>query len=259
MNIVVCLKQVFSTEAKIRHAADGASVLEDQVEWITSPYDEFALEEALRIKEAKGGTVTALTLGPQRCETMLRSALALGADRVIHLKDPAFDSSDALGVARVLAAAIGKLPHDILLFGRQGVGMDQGIVQGMVAEILGLPLVNLVTKVTPDTGTVRCVREVDGGNETVECSLPAAIAAQKGLNDPRMESLKGKMAAKKKPIDVWTAQDLGLDSAVLSTKSLVHERYELPPPRPAARLLQGTPEETAQQLADLLRNEARVI
>ncbi len=260
MNIVVCLKQVFSTEAKIRLAPVGKSVIEDQVEWIVNPYDEFAIEEALKIREAKGGgSITAITIGPDRCATILRSAMALGVDKALHLKDPLFESLDALGTAHVLAAAIKKLSADIILFGKQGVGMDQGMVQAMVAEILDLPLANIVTKVTIDGNTARCLREVDDGAEVVDCALPVVISTQKGLNEPRMANLKGIMAAKKKPIDVWTTEDLGLDAAFLGSPTLVHEKYELPPPRTAGKILQGTPEEAARELVALLRNDARVI
>ncbi len=259
MNIIVCLKQVFATDARIKIAPDGKKVSEEQIEWIMSPYDEYALEEALRIREAKTGKITVLTLGPERCSTMLRSALALGVDAVVHLKDPLFDGLDALGVARALAEAIKKIPHDLVLFGKQGVGMDQGLVQSMVAELLDLPLANIVTKLSVEGNKVRCLREVDGGSEWVECDLPAIVSAQKGLNDPRIANLKGIMAAKKKPIDVWNAQSLGLSAGSLGTPALSHDSYVPPPPRKAGRILQGTAEETAQQLAGLLRNEAKII
>ena len=260
MNIIVCLKQVFATDARIKIAPDGKTVSEEQVEWIMSPYDEYALEEALRIREAKGaGKITALTLGPERCTTLLRSALALGVDAAVHLKDPLFDKLDALGVARVLAEAIKKIPYDLLLFGKQGVGMDQGLVQSIVAELLGLPLANIVTKLSVEASKVRCLREVDGGSEWVECDLPAIVSAQKGLNDPRIANLKGIMGAKKKPIDVWNAESLGLTADSLGASTLSHDSYVLPPPRKAGRILQGTPDDTAPQLVSLLRNEAKII
>ncbi len=260
MNLVVCLKQVFSTEAKIRISPDGKAVSDEGVEWVMSPYDEYALEEAIRIKEATGaGTIIAITIGPDRCTPMLRSALALGADRALHLKDPMFDSVDALGVARALAAAIRRNPYDMVLFGRMGVGMDQGVIPAMVAELLGAPMAGLVVKITVDAGKVRCVREIDGGSEVVEMALPAVVTAQKGLNEPRIANLKGIMAAKKKPLDLLTAADLGLAAPDLQDVRLVHESYELPAPRTAARLLQGDPADTARQLVQILRNEAKVI
>ncbi|MEW6368526.1 MAG: electron transfer flavoprotein subunit beta/FixA family protein [Acidobacteriota bacterium] len=259
MNIIVCLKQVFATDARIKIAPDGKTVSEEQIEWIMSPYDEFALEEALRIREAKSGKITALTLGPERCTTMLRSAFALGVDAAVHLKDPLFDNLDALAVARVLAEAIRKIPHDLVLFGKQGVGVDQGLVQSMVAELLGLPLANIVTKLSVEADKVRCLREVDGGSEWVECGLPAIVSAQKGLNDPRIANLKGIMAAKKKPIDVWNAQSLGVTADSIGASTLTHDSYVLPPPRKAGKVLQGTAEDTAQQLVSLLRNEAKII
>lgn len=257
MNLIVCLKQVFSTEAKIRISPDGKSVSEEGIEWIMSPYDEYALEEALRIREAKGpGSITVITVGPERCTSMLRSALALGADRAIHLKDPLFDGLDTLGVARVLAETIKRNPFDLLIFGKQGVGMDQGVVAAMVADILGLPLAALAIKVTIDGTKVTCVREIEGGGEVVEMEMPACISAQKGLNEPRIANLKGIMAAKKKPIDIVTANDVGLG---VVQPSIVHESYELPPPRQTVKMIQGPPEDSARQLVQLLRNEAKVI
>jgi electron transfer flavoprotein beta subunit len=260
MKTVVCVKQVPDTETRVKVAASGDAVSEaDVASWIVSPYDEFAVEEALRIKEAKGGEVVAVTAGPDRAQAALRTALAMGADSAVHVKDAALEATDALGTARALAAAIRSLGAvDLVLCGQQGVGGDNSQVPGMLAEILDLPQVTVAVKVEAGDGKAIVEREIEGGRETWETSLPAVVSAQKGLNEPRYASLKGIMAAKKKAIQVVDLAALGLDAAAVAPKVRV-TALELPPARPAVRLIEGDPAAQAQELIRLLHEEAKVI
>ncbi|HXK10321.1 MAG TPA: electron transfer flavoprotein subunit beta/FixA family protein [Vicinamibacteria bacterium] len=260
MKIVVCVKQVPDTETRVKVGAAGNAISEaDVANWIVSPYDEFAIEEALRIKEAKGGEVVAITAGPERAQAALRTALAMGADSAVHLKDPALESSDTLGTARALAAAIGKLaPFDLVLCGQQGVGGDNSQVPAMLAELLDLPQVTVAVKIDVGDGRATVEREVEGGRETWDTALPAVVSAQKGLNEPRYASLKGIMQAKKKPIQALDLAALGLDAAAVAPKTRV-VGLELPPARPAVRMIEGDPEAQARELVRLLHEEAKVI
>jgi electron transfer flavoprotein beta subunit len=260
MKIVVCVEQVPDTETRVRVAASGASISEADVStWIVSPYDEFAIEEALRIKEKKGGEVVLLSVGPERAQEALRKGLAMGADSALLVKDPALDTSDTLGVARALAAAIRTLgPVDLVLCGQQGVGGDHSQVPGMLAELLDLPQVTVAVKLEIGDGQATVEREIEGARETWTTALPALISAQKGLNEPRYAALKGIMAAKKKPLNVLNLAGLGLDAAAVAPKLRV-SRLELPPARPPVRLIEGEPAAQAAELVRLLHEEAKVI
>jgi electron transfer flavoprotein beta subunit len=259
VKIIVCVKQVPDTTTRIRVAPDGRNIVDGDVSWIVGPYDEFAIEEALKIKEAKGGEVVLVSLGPDRAQTALRNGLAMGADSALHLKDPLFDAADTLGTARALAAAIKTLaPFDLVLTGQQGVGGDNSQIPGLLAELLDLPQVTVAVKIELQDGKATVEREVEGAHETWETALPAVISAQKGLNEPRYASLKGIMAAKKKPIDVKDAAALGLDAGALAPKVKV-AGLALPADRPAIKMIQGDPAAQAQELLRLLHEEAKVI
>jgi electron transfer flavoprotein beta subunit len=260
MKIVVCVKQVPDTETRVKIDASGRAVSEaDVANWIVSPYDEFAVEEALRIKEAKGGEVVAVTVGPERAQAALRTALAMGADSAVHVKDAALDATDTLGTARALAAAVKTLaPFDLVLCGQQGVGGDNSQIPGMLAELLDLPQVTVAVKIAVGEGTATVEREIEGGRETWETPLPAVVSAQKGLNEPRYASLKGIMAAKKKPIQVLDLAGLGLDAAAVAPKVTV-TAMALPPARPPVRMIEGDPAAQAKELIRLLHEEAKVI
>jgi electron transfer flavoprotein beta subunit len=262
MNIIVFIKQVPDTATRIRISADGKKIEEGDITWIISPYDEFALEEALKIKEAKGsGKVTVISIGPERVTTSLRNALAMGADDAVHLNDPAFEGGDAFTTAKILAAAVKNRPFDILFFGKMGVGMDQSQVPSMVAEILDLPQATQIAKLEIGEGKVTAHREIEGATESVESSLPVVLAAEKGLNEPRYPSLKGIMAAKKKPIETVTAATLGLNPAEIGEQgaTVTLKSLSLPPGRQAGKILKGETQEVVKQLVDLLHNEAKVI
>jgi electron transfer flavoprotein beta subunit len=244
MKILVALKQVPDTETKIKVAADGQSLDPADVKWITSPYDEYALEEALRLKESKGAEVIAVSVGEDKAKDILRNALALGADQAVLLKST--ETGDPLAVAKTLANFAEGKGFDLLLFGNKGFGSDNGAVGAMVAEILDLAQAGLVTKLDLCESTFRAEREGDAGTEVVEGSLPAAITAQRGLNEPRYASLKGIMAAKKKPIEEIEAPAMGASMAVSA--------LALPPARP-----EGKKVDSAQALVTLLHDEAKVL
>jgi len=262
MKIAVCIKQVPDTEAKIRIRADGRSIEEAGVNFVVSPYDEYAVEEALRLKEKQGGEVVAFTVGDERAATALRTVLAMGADSAVHLKDAAFEGSDALGISRILAAALRKTPFDLILFGKQGVGTDQGQVGPRVAELLDLPHVSVVVSLTVDAGRLTAEREIEGALEIVESPLPAVVTAQKGLNEPRYASLKGILAAKKKEIRTFTLSDLGLEPSSVGAAGAreIWEKLEVPPSRGAGKILKDMePAAAARELVRLLREEAKVL
>jgi electron transfer flavoprotein beta subunit len=258
MKLAVCVKQVPDTEARIRIAPDGKNIVESDINWIISPYDEFAIEEALRIKERQGAEVVLLTVGPERAQSALRSGLAMGADSAIHLKDPLFDGADPPAVARALAAALGPLGADLVLTGQVGVGGDHAQVPGLLAELLDLPQVTMAVKIELAEGRATVEREIEGAHEVWETTLPAVVSAQKGLNEPRYATLKGIMAAKKKTIEVKGAAALGLSAADLAPKTTV-VGLELPPTRPSIRMIEGDPDTQVRELLRLLHEEAKVI
>jgi electron transfer flavoprotein beta subunit len=249
MKILVALKQVPDTETKIKVAADGRSLDPADVKWITGPYDEYALEEALRLKEGKGAEVVALSVGGDSAKEVLRNALALGADSAVLLKGDG--QGDALAVAHMIAAWAKDKGFDLILCGNKGIGGDNAAMGPMLAELLGVAQANVIVKLEVGEGTFRAEREIEGGSEMVEGALPAVITAQKGLNEPRYASLKGIMAAKKKTIE----QVDGATVAPLLTVTAL----ALPPARPQGRKLEGDPAAQAAALVGLLRDEAKVI
>src|SRR5262249_7348611 len=173
VKIVVAVKQVPDTETKVVIAADGRSIDESNITWIVNPYDEYAVEEALKIKEAQGeGEVIVVTVGPARAATALRTCLAMGADRGIHLSDPAFEGSDSLGLAGILAAAVKLLGADLILTGQYAVGTDNRQTGMMLAELLDIPHVSLVTKLEVRKDGITAHREIEGGHEVGESTLP---------------------------------------------------------------------------------------
>ena len=261
MNSLVCIAYVPDTETKIKIAADGKSIDESDVKWIVSPYDEFALEEALRTKEAKGaGTVTVMTVGPERAKTGLRECLARGADEAIWVDSTGTPYLDALGTAKALAAAAKGGAYDFLWFGQKGVGFDESLVGPMFAELLDLPHVANVIKLELGDGKITAHREIEGAHEVVECALPAVLTAQKGLNEPRYASLKGIMAAKKKPIVEKKLAELGVPEADPANAKTRWRKLELPPARVACKMVPGDdPVAAGKELVRLLREEAKVI
>ncbi len=260
MNILVFVKRVPDTESKIRLNPGANAVVEDGLNFILSPYDEYAMEEALRIRNAQGGKATVVTVGRDESLVVLRKCLAMGADEAVLLKDPLPETYDGLRTARVIARFVEKKYPDygLLLFGKQSVGADNAQVPSMVAEFLGLPQVNVVVKIeiTGDAGVA--YREIEGAQEKVAFPLPAVVSAQKGLNEPRYETLKGIMMAKKKEIPILPIEELGLSPEELGPQIEI-TGMAMPPVRQAGRVVTGPPEETSKQLAGFLHNDAKVI
>jgi len=260
MNILVGLKHVPDTESKIRVAADGRSIDETGLKWILSPYDEYAIEQALRLREARGtGEVVVVAAGREAARDSLRTGLALGADRGVLIHDERLERCDGLTRAAALAAVAAGGAFELILLGKYGVGTDEGHTAPMLAELLGWPHVAAVTAFDLAAEGFTARREVEGAVEIVEGTLPAVISCDKGLNEPRYASLKGIMQAKKKPIDVRSAAELGLDAEALARPRLGWDAIELPPARAGAVLLGGAPAEAARELVRRLRDEAKVI
>lgn len=249
MKSIVCVKRVPDTETRIRIAGDGTSVENAGVKFVMNPYDEFAVEAALQHKDSAGaGEVVALSVGPSETAETLRTALAMGADRAILLKTDGVP--EGLAAARVLADEIQSHEYDLVLFGMKAVDDDLQAVGPMVAELLGLPAASAVTEFTATDGKVTAHREVEGGTEIVELKLPCAITLTKGAYQPRYASLKGIMAAKKKPLEQKdaTAADAGAQVVGLS----------YPPERQAGRIL-GEGPDAVPELLRVLRQEAKVL
>ncbi|MBL8114731.1 MAG: electron transfer flavoprotein subunit beta/FixA family protein [Acidobacteria bacterium] len=262
MNHVVCIAYVPDTDTKIKVGASGTSIDEAGVKWIVSPYDEYALEAALRAKEAKGGTVTVLTYGPAAAETGLRDGLARGADEAVRIASEGVGEADSLAVATLLAAQIKTMKADVVWLGNKGVGTDAQLVVPMLGELLDLPHVTLVTELDWKDGSVVAHREIEGATEIVEAPLPVVIGAQKSKAEPRYASLKGIMAAKKKQIAVKKPADLGVDIASMSgaNAAVVWTKLELPAARQAVKLVPADdPAKAAEELLRLLREEAKVL
>ena len=259
MDIVVLVKQVPDTATRIQDRVKDGAIDLDGVTWVTSPYDEYAVEEALRLRERHGGTVTLLTLGPERAHQALKDMLALGADEAQAVWDPAFERLGTHARAEVLAAALRKLPHDLILAGWKGVDGDEGLVPIYVAAALGIPHVSFAVAIerTGDGLTVR--REIEGGKEVMTTALPALVTAQKGLNEVRYATLKGIMRVKSKQIPVWSAADIGVDPAALPAPAVEVVGVDRPAERGRGQILDGGAVEASRQLARLLRDEEKVI
>jgi len=258
MNIVVCLKQTLDTEERV---VMGAGTVEpDDGKRVVNPYDDFALEEAIRLKEKMGGSVTVICLGPQRAEAAVRTAFAIGADEAVLINDERV-AGDEYTVAEALAATIRKRaeagkPFDLILAGHMSV--DNGASQGgpRIAELLGIPHVAAVTELTIAGKDVTARCDVEGDEEVVAAGLPLLITAQQGLNEPRYPTLPGIMKAKKKTIETLTAEQIGM-AAILS-KTEANERF-FPPSKQPGRLMKGEMAAQTAELIRLLREEAKVL
>ncbi len=258
MKIVVCVNYVPDTAIKVKLTADAKALDLADVAYVVNPYDEFAVEEALQIRERLGGEVVVVGAGPDKASVGLRTCLAMGADSAIHVKDDAIDKADAFAVGSVLAKVCSGLKPDVLFFGKHSIGVDDGQVSAVVAEQLNLPQVSVVVKLEIQDGKFRAEREIEGAREVLEGSLPAVFTAQKGLNTPRYASLKGIMAAKKKQIEVRTLESLGLSADSLTPRVAV-QKIALPPSRPPGKILKGEVSQTVSELVRLLHEEAKVI
>jgi electron transfer flavoprotein beta subunit len=257
LNSVVCISHVPDTESRIK--VSGAKIDETGLKFIVSPYDEFALEEAIRLKEKSPGDVTVIAFGPERAAQGLREALARGATKALHVKGESGDA-DSLGIAKVLAAAIKSVPHDVVFLGKQGVGTDNALVGPMVAELLGYPQVNVVTHLEVGDGKLIAHREIEGAEEVLEAPTPAVVTAQKGLNEPRFASLKGIMGAKKITIDVKSVTDLGLDEGDVFNQRVVVVSLEMPAEKSGGRKIDGAdPAAAAAAILKYIKDEVKAL
>jgi electron transfer flavoprotein beta subunit len=259
MKILVAIKQVPDTATQVKIGADPKAIDTTGITWIVSPYDEFAVEEALRIKEKRGqGEVVAVSLGPDRVKEALRSCLAMGCDRAIHLNDPLWAGADTLMTARALAAVIQQEAPQLVICGRQAIDDDMGAMPAQLAEVLGWPCAYWIMEesVDADGKNLRAARQVEGGLEVFDLPLPAVVTAQKGLNEPRYPTLKGIMGAKKKEIKDVKPSDLGLAA---ETPQLTITALEALPPRPPGRIIPGDVSTAVKELVRALREDAKAI
>jgi electron transfer flavoprotein beta subunit len=260
MKIAVCVKAVPDTEANIKVAGDASSIDLNGIKFVTSPFDEFAIEEAIALKEKQGGETTVISLGGAECTDVLRDSLARGIDTAIHVNDPDLVNLDPLTAAKVLAKVIKEGSFDLVLCGQQGVGGDNSQLPSILAELLDMPQATLVVKLEIVDGKFKAEREIEGAHEIIEGTLPAVISAQKGLNEPRYPSIKGVMAARKKTIDVKNLEALGLKGAVgQDTRRAVIKKMMMPPERAQGKMIEGDADTQAKTLISLLKTEARVL
>ena len=261
MNVVVCLKQVPGT-AKVEIDSQTNTLIRQGIKNIVNPFDTYALEEGVRIKERYGGKVTTVSMGPSQAEEVLREAISLGADEAILLSDSAFAGADTLATAYTLSRAISKLEqYDIIICGRQTIDGDTGQVGPELAEMLGIPFVAYVSKVEGiDSGYIRAQRMVEEGHEVVETPLPAVITVVKEINIPRLPSLRGLAKAKNAGIPVWAAQELGVDKNMVGLPGSATRVIKIFFPQRIrhGELLQGDLESQAESLLNRLR-EVKVI
>jgi electron transfer flavoprotein beta subunit len=259
MNAVVCVKQVPDTETLIKLNADGTGIETQGIKWIPNPYDEYAVEEAVRQKEKTGGTVTLVCLGPDQALDAIRSGLAMGADTAIHINDAEFFAkADPYATAVALAAAIKDLEYDMIFCGKQAVDDDAGQVATILGELLDLPVITVLVEfeISDDGKTAIATREIEGGHAVIEVPLPAIFTAQKGLNEPRYASLPQIMKAKKKPVTVKTTAELGVSAEPMT----LIKGMSLPPERQAGKMIDGADATAkAAALAKALHEEAEVI
>lgn len=254
MNVYVILKQTFDTEETIT-IQDGR-ISEDGVKFVINPYDEYAVEEAIRIKEQEGGLVVAVSVGPQRSAEALRTALAMGADEAVLVCDERIPA-DEYSISSVLSAYFAGQSYDLILGGNFSVDNGAGQVAIRLAGLLGVPHVSSITSLALSDRNAKAERDAEGDLELIEISLPALFTAQQGLNEPRYPSLPGIMKAKKKPFRQLTLDDLGITPEQLAPKTIRID-LSLPPARAAGRILQGELPEQAAELVRMLHSEGGI-
>lgn len=257
MNIYVLLKRTFDTEERI--TISGGRINEDGAEFIINPYDEYAVEEAIQVRDEHGGEVTVVTVGGEDAEKQLRTALAMGADKavLINIEDD-LDVTDQYTTAKIIATYLEDKEPDLILAGNVAIDNGTGQVGPRVADLLGIPYITTITDLKIDGDKVTVVKDVEGDEETIETTLPLLVTAQQGLNEPRYPSLPGIMKAKKKPLDTLDIDDLDLDEEEIAAKTKTLDKY-LPPEKGAGKVLEGEIDEQVNELVSLLKNEAKVI
>ncbi|RHW40683.1 electron transfer flavoprotein subunit beta/FixA family protein [Neobacillus notoginsengisoli] len=257
MNIFVLMKRTFDTEEKI--TLSGGKINEDGAEFIINPYDEYAVEEAIRVRDAHGGEVTVVTVGSEEAEKQLRTALAMGADKAVLINtEDDVENGDQFTTAKILAEFLKDKEADLIIGGNVAIDGGSGQVGPRVAELLNLPYVTTITKLDIEGDKATIVRDIEGDSEVIEATLPLLVTAQQGLNDPRYPSLPGIMKAKKKPLEELELDDLGLEEDDVEPKTKAIEIF-MPPKKEAGRVLQGDLDEQVKELVKLLHTEAKVI
>ncbi|OIJ11005.1 electron transfer flavoprotein subunit beta [Anaerobacillus arseniciselenatis] len=256
MNIFVVMKRTFDTEEKI--TLSNGSINEDGAEFIINPYDEYAIEEALVLKEKHGGEVTVVSFAEEEADKEVRTALAMGADKAIVIDSEEVDDIDQFTTAKVLATLLKDKEYDIVLAGNVAVDGGSGQVGPRIAEELDIPHVTSITKIDVDGSVATIERDVEGDKEVVEVSLPVLITAQQGLNEPRYPSLPGIMKAKKKPLERLELDDIDLEEDDVEAKTKTVEIF-LPPQKEAGKILEGEVDDQVKELVSLLKTEAKVI
>lgn len=256
MNIYVLVKRTFDTEERI--VVSGGHIQEDGAEFIINPYDEYAIEEAIQVRDAHGGEVTVITMGDEEAEKQLRTALAMGADKAVLINTEDVEDLDQFSSAHILAEYLKDKEADLILAGNVAIDGGSGQVGPRVAELLGINYVTTITNLEINGDTVSIKRDVEGDTEELETKLPLLVTAQQGLNEPRYPSLPGIMKAKKKPLEELELDDLDIDEDDVEAKTETIEIY-LPPKKEAGKVLQGDLQDQVKELVSLLRTEAKVI
>ncbi|SDH75758.1 electron transfer flavoprotein subunit beta/FixA family protein [Alteribacillus bidgolensis] len=257
MNIFVIMKRTFDTEEKI--VINDGVIDEEGAEFIINPYDEYAIEEAIVLRDEHGGEVTVVTVGDEEAEKELRTALAMGADKaaLIDVEDIE-EEVDHYSISKALTAYLKDQEYDIILGGNVAVDDGAGQVASRVAEGLGINQVTTITNLEIDGQTAKIERDVEGDVEQIETTLPVLLTCQQGLNEPRYPSLPGIMKAKKKPLDTIDLDDLDLEEEDVEAKTKTLDRF-LPPEKQAGKVLEGEVDDQVNELVSLLKNEAKVI
>jgi len=239
MNIVVCVKQVPDTWAERTLRPEDSRLDRASVDGVINELDEYAIEEGLRLAEAHGGEVTILTMGPEKASESIRKALSMGADKAVHLVDDALEGSDALATSLALATVLQRTGFDLVILGSESTDARTGLLAAMLAERLGCPQLSLASKVEVDGGAVTIHRQADYGYDKVEATLPAVISVVEKINEPRYPSFKGIMAAKKKPVEVLSIADAGIDPAQVGLGAAATEvvSFSKRPPREAGTIV----------------------
>ncbi|GKV54510.1 electron transfer flavoprotein subunit beta [Sporosarcina sp. NCCP-2222] len=257
MNIYALVKRTFDTEEKI--AVANGKIVDDGAEFIINPYDEYAIEEAIQLRDEHGGEVTVITIGDEEAEKQLRTALAMGADKAVLINtEDDLDEMDEYTVAKIVAEYLKDKDADLILAGNVAIDGGSGQVGPRVAELLGINYVTTITNLEIDGTSAKIVRDVEGDSETIETSLPLLVTAQQGLNEPRYPSLPGIMKAKKKPLEELELDDLDIDEDDVEPKTETVEIF-LPPAKEAGRVLEGDLADQVKELVDLLNKEAKVL
>lgn len=259
MEIIVCIKRVPDvSEIEVELDRDGRSIVTTDLDYDVNEWDNFAIEAAVQLKETHGARVTAMTVGDEDSEEVLRRALAMGADDAVHLMDPAFEGSDAWGVATLLHRAIAERPHNLVLTGAISADQARGHVGGMLAAMLDIPMIALATDLSVENGTATVRHEVEGGLERIEqVDLPALLSVQTGLNEPRYVSIRGIRKVARTEIPVLTAADLGLDPATIGASAVrvIEEGLSLPIRGEGAEILSGSDDEVIAGLVERLHQQ----